>query len=353
LILETLETIHPEMHSSILRVENDRLYHFASPQLPAEYTNQLNGLLIGPFAGSCGTAAFLKKSIVVEDIATNPRWKDYKNLILIHGYKSCWSYPIFNINGQKVIATFAIYYKEKKKPNEVELKTIERISNTIKIILEDIAHNEALRISNNRYAMATMATNDAIYEWDKAKNTTFWNDNVFQLFGFPIPTINESCTWWEDHIHPDDRERITNSLDTAFAEKKIAWYGEYRYMCQDGSSKYVNDSAFIQYNKDDKNAINMIGAIQDINELKQKELSVTRQNTQLKKIAQISSHELRGPVSSILGLTSLFDKANTSNLDNKQIIAYLELAAKELDQVVHTIVAKTLEEEDHPKYFKN
>ena len=352
-ILETLEAIHPEMHSSILKVENDRLYPFASPKLPAEYTNQINGLLIGPFAGSCGTAAYLKKSIVVEDIATNPRWKDYKNLILIHGYKSCWSYPIFNINGQKVIATFAIYYQEKRKPNDIQLKTIERIANTIKIILEDIKNNEVLRISNNRYAMATMATNDAIYEWDKSKNTTYWNDNVFQLFGFPIPTINESSTWWEDHIHPDDRERITNSLEAAFADKKIAWYGEYRFMCQNGSSKYVNDSAFIIYDKEADNAINMIGAIQDINELKEKELSVTRQNTQLKKIAQISSHELRGPVSSILGLTSLFDKVNTSNLDNKQIINYLELAAKELDQVVHSIVAKTLEDEELPKFFKN
>lgn len=350
-ILETLEEIHPGMHSSILRVENDRLYPFASPKLPIAYTQQLSGVVIGPFVGSCGTAAFLKKSIVVEDIATNPRWKDYKNLILSHGYKSCWSYPIFNINEQKVIATLSFYFKENKKPNEVEIKTINRITNTIKIILEDIAHNEVLRISNNRYAMATRATKDAIYEWDKSKNTTYWNENVFHLFGFPIPTINESASWWKDHIHPEDRKSILDSLDQAFAEKKTDWFGEYRYMCEDGSSKYVNDSAFILYDEENENAINMIGAMQDINELKEKELSVSRQNLQLKKIAQISSHELRGPVSSILGLTNLFDKENFSNCDNKEIINYLEIAAKELDQVVHTIVAKTLEEEAQQKHL--
>ena len=71
---------------------------------------------------------------------------------------------------------------------------------------------------------------------------------------------------------------------------------------------------------------------------------------QLKEIAQISSHDLRGPVTSILGLINLFDPDKTE--ENKQVIEYLTYATKELDEVIHTIVAKTLEA-DHTIYLKN
>ena len=39
----------------------------------------------GGAAGSCGTAAFLGKPVIVEDIALDPLWADYRDLALAHG----------------------------------------------------------------------------------------------------------------------------------------------------------------------------------------------------------------------------------------------------------------------------
>ena len=83
-------------------------------------------------------------------------------------------------------------------------------------------------------------------------------------------------------------------------------------------------------------------AIKDITQKKKDRQEILAQNQRLREIAQISSHETRKPLASILGLVNLFDKENPANPLNKEIIQYLEITANELDTVVHNIVKKTL-----------
>jgi len=68
---------------------------------------------------------------------------------------------------------------------------------------------------------------------------------------------------------------------------------------------------------------------------------ITTQTERLQDIASISSHNIRRPVATILGLTNLFDRKNIANPLNKDIIEHLETSAMELDDVIHMIVEKT------------
>jgi GAF domain-containing protein len=58
----------------------------AAPGLPAAYCRQIDGVAIGPAAGSCGTAAYLGEPVIVSDIATDPLWDDYRHLALPRGW---------------------------------------------------------------------------------------------------------------------------------------------------------------------------------------------------------------------------------------------------------------------------
>ncbi|MDB5087442.1 MAG: hypothetical protein JWR09_1436, partial [Mucilaginibacter sp.] len=69
---------------------------------------------------------------------------------------------------------------------------------------------------------------------------------------------------------------------------------------------------------------------------------VKDQNKRLQEIASISSHEIRRPVATILGLVNLFDLNTPDNPMNKEIINHIDITAKELDAVIHTIVEKTI-----------
>src|SRR5918996_5020469 len=83
--------------SSILLLDSDgqRLRHGAAPNLPKSYTDAIDGAVIGPAAGSCGTAAYRSEPVIVSDIARDPLWAEYRDLALPHGLRACWSTPVF------------------------------------------------------------------------------------------------------------------------------------------------------------------------------------------------------------------------------------------------------------------
>jgi len=145
--------------SSILLLEpsTNRLRHGAAPSLPIEYTQAIDGIVIGPSVGSCGTAAYRAEQVVVSDIATDPLWTDYRDLALAHGLRACWSTPILS-SAHRVLGTFAIYYREPRSPNPQELNVIEQVTHLASIAVERKQSEEALRRAQAELVHATRVT---------------------------------------------------------------------------------------------------------------------------------------------------------------------------------------------------
>jgi PAS domain S-box-containing protein len=134
--------------SSILLLEpnGNNLRYGAAPNLPKAYIDAIDGSVIGPAVGSCGTAAYRAKPVIVSDIATDPLWTNYRDIALPHGLRACWSTPILSSEG-KVLGTFAIYYREPRAPTPQQLEIIEQITDLASIALERRRAEEALRAS--------------------------------------------------------------------------------------------------------------------------------------------------------------------------------------------------------------
>lgn len=213
-LLLGIEEIFPDMICSVLEVDNEqeRVYHLSGPRLDNEYCHLINGLAIGPNAGSCGTAAYHRDRVIVTDVETDPLWEDYKDMIRPFGLKACWATPIISSHSAKVLATFAVYYTTTRGPRPEELNIIDQTANILRILIE-----------NKRN---------------------------------------------QDHV--------------------------------------------------------------------------ADQNHRLQEIASISSHEIRKPVATILGLINLFDQEQLNNPLNKEIVKHLDTTARELDAVIHTIVEKSV-----------
>jgi PAS domain S-box-containing protein len=131
--------------SSILLLDpkTNQLRHGAAPSLPIKYTEAIDGQVIGPCAGSCGTAAYRAEPVIVSDIATDPLWADYRDLALAYGLRACWSTPILSSAG-KVLGTFAVYYREPRNPTPHENELIEQITHLASIAVEREHAEEAL-----------------------------------------------------------------------------------------------------------------------------------------------------------------------------------------------------------------
>lgn len=125
-LCHALEEVMPGSACSVLRLDavNGQLHAVAAPNLPASFSVAIDGIQIGPMAGSCGTAAFLREPVVVCDIATDPRWADWKWKALEYGLRACWSVPIFNRESDELLGTFAVYYRETRAPSVDELALV-------------------------------------------------------------------------------------------------------------------------------------------------------------------------------------------------------------------------------------
>lgn len=143
-IAKTIERQSGDMLCSILLLEGDTLRHGAAPSLPDEYNRAIDGAAIGPSAGSCGTAAFTKQTVIVSDIATDPLWANYRGLALRFGLKACWSTPIFCAD-DRVIGTFANYYRTVRVPNHRERRLMTVWTNVVALGIRRKQAEESLK----------------------------------------------------------------------------------------------------------------------------------------------------------------------------------------------------------------
>src|SRR6266478_4282154 len=116
-----IEAQSPEMLCSILLLSDDgnHVRHAVAPSLPESYVKVIDGSPIGPKHGSCGTAMFRGKPVIVTDISTDPLWDEYRNFAWAIGVAACWSTPIMSSKG-KVLGSFAMYYREPRTPDGQE-----------------------------------------------------------------------------------------------------------------------------------------------------------------------------------------------------------------------------------------
>ncbi|MBI3770263.1 MAG: GAF domain-containing sensor histidine kinase [Deltaproteobacteria bacterium] len=134
------------MLCSVLLLNGDRLRHGAAPSLPATYRDAIDGLVIGPTVGSCGTAAYRRAPVIVTDIAKDPLWNDFREVALAHGLRACWSAPILGSN-RSCLGTLAMYYHEPRPPDAEDLELIESAAHLAGVAIERHRDADALAAS--------------------------------------------------------------------------------------------------------------------------------------------------------------------------------------------------------------
>ena len=186
-----------------------------------------------------------------------------------------------------------------------------------------------LKILKELYQFVTEVTNDCLWEWDVHTKEIFWIDGGHKrVFGYQIENTVIPQSFWEDNIHPDDRERILSRLNKIIAANSgFKWEDEYRFKKANGDYAYVHDRGHIFYDGDD--AVSMIGATQDIsarklseNELQEERLLKQKEITD----AVLTAHEneradigkeLHDNLNQILGATKLYIEMAKKNGDNR------------------------------------
>jgi PAS domain S-box-containing protein len=183
--------------ASILTLDRDGIHlrHGAGPNLPEPYKRAIDGVAIGPSVGSCGTAAFRNDTVIVDDIAADPLWADFRTVALEHGLRACWSMPIRS-SRREVLGTFALYYKQVRNPAPQDREVVELLAHTAAVILErdregrERRNAEAsLRESEAHYRALMEQAHDSIFVCDGEGRFLVANSAASRLLGYSLEEL--------------------------------------------------------------------------------------------------------------------------------------------------------------------
>jgi two-component system sensor histidine kinase UhpB len=204
-----------------------------------------------------------------------------------------------------------------------------------------------------RYNTLIKATSDTIWDWDMRTNEILWNEGITTIFGYAPADVHNTIEWHNQNIHPDDRERILQTIDQCMREGKDHWQEEYRYKSAGGIYNFVYDRGYILKTEHGK-PYRVLGAMMDITERKKMQEERVRNQIETQKlITQVTiqtqeqerreiGRELHDNINQILATAKLcVDMAmNEGTLRKELLYRSHENISKAIDEI--RILSKTL-----------
>ena len=306
-LLRIVEEQSPGMVASILLLDPDGVHvrHGAAPSLPESYIRGVDGGSIGPSAGSCGTAAYRGEPVIVEDIASDPLWVDYRGLALEHGLRACWSTPIFD-EQHRVLGTFALYFHTPGRPDERHLKQIAMATYTASIAIVKHREREALAAAEQRLRLAVAAGKVGVWERDIQTGRLIWSSQLKEIVGYPL---EENLTFerFLESVHTNDRDRVTAAAERSISQRTDTNI-EFRVVWPDRSVHWIAARGKAEYDANGK-PVCMRGVGLDVTERKEIEEQLKVREVQLadaQRVAHFGSYEWLAATDTVRWTEELF-----------------------------------------------
>jgi two-component system sensor histidine kinase/response regulator len=354
-IAHEVEALVPGTYASVLVADpkGATLRHLAAPSLPADFTRQVDGLTIGPSSGACGTAAYRREPVVVEDVATDPLCAEFRELALHHGLRSAWSSPICDGEGT-VLGTLAFYHGERWTPGAYAQSVAAMATHAAAVALRRDREEQQLR----KLSAAVEQSADSIVITDASGVIEYVNEAFCRVSGYSreevlgaTPAILKS-----GRTPAGTYRELWDTLG-----RGECWRGEFVNRRKDGR-EYHESSLITPLRQPDGRITHYLAVKSDVTEHKRisAELALHRHHLEdlvEKRTAELAlakvqaeaanrakgiflanmSHEIRTPMNSILGLTYILRQ---SRLDPEQqaLLARLHDSAQHLMHVINGIL---------------
>ena len=288
----------------VLTADGMRVRHGAAPSLPEAYVKAVNGAPIGPRNGSCGTAMYLKRPVVVTDVMTDPLWADYRDLAEICGLRACWSTPIFSPQGD-VIGSFAMYRQEQRGPNAEEAHLTQIATHIAGIAIERQRVQETLRERDARINLAAESADLAFWVIYPEQNTAWMSDKGRKIYGFDskLPLTRDLIC---SRVHPDERAAVHAAFDRACASHGL-FESEHRLVLPYGKTRWVIVRGRC-LEDEHGSLLELIGVTIDVSAQKQSDLQLQIQREEMSHLNRVAlmgemtasvAHELNQPLTAI------------------------------------------------------
>lgn len=245
-----IERISPGALCTVMLLDEEqrRFLSLASgPSLPRAYIQALSRLEIGPNVGACGTAAFLNETVVVEDIATDPKFAGAGEFVISHGLRSCWSQPVRD-SRNRVLGTFAIYHAHPARPRGEELTMARVAAQLAGNAIERIRAQKALQEAGKRLKIAESVARFGIWEIDLKRGVLTISKQMALMMERRTDRLNMTTGEFEASVHPDDIKVLRTAIDPVNARGGTI-QNEFRLILPGGAVRWMRSQFRFELNE--------------------------------------------------------------------------------------------------------
>jgi PAS domain S-box-containing protein len=281
--------------------------------------------------------------VIVEDIATDPLWAQYRDVALAHGLRACWSTPIFD--GQRhVLGTFALYFRTPTPPSDRHRQLIDVTTYTAAIAIIASREKQDARRRETQFEEAQRIAHLGSYDWDARSNTAHRSAELCRIFGLRPDEFGPTVEAYLERVHPSDRSRTREIIEQSVRQRTPFAFEE-RIVRPDGTVRDLRSQG--SWIVDDTGEpVTLVGICQDLTERKQAEEQLRRgeelrvRNEELKAFAYMVSHDLKAPLRSIAGYARELSGQHAASLGERatRCVGEIVQATQNLDRLIEDLL---------------
>ncbi len=216
-LVREINTRIPGISASFMLLDRDgkRLRSLAVGTLPRSYTQLIDGVVIGPDVGSCGTAVYRGEKVFAADIASDPLWAKYRDLALSYGFHACWSMPIRAraFSEHPILGTFTIYSNQSGLPDQELEQLISEIEYLACIAIESNRAREDLIASEARFRSLIEHSHDSFFLHDETCRVLDVNTNACRSLGYSKEELVGMMPYeFDPNTSPESVEKVCKHL---------------------------------------------------------------------------------------------------------------------------------------------
>ncbi|MDX1928412.1 MAG: PAS domain-containing protein [Pirellulaceae bacterium] len=285
-----VEQLIPDSVCYMLLADNEGKYlRFAAGARAPAILRQLE-VPIADQEGACGSAAWSRDTVVVENTAIDERFSKYRAVASDLEMHSCWSSPIFEVaqsddamllsnadNKLRVVGTLAVCRKYHGAPDDESRASMETAVRLAEIAISRIRAVQDLRESEVRYTVMSEISRIVTFGLSRSSGDGFWlidwsRPQVGLITGFGASEILGAS--WKGLIHPEDHDKCDAVL--ANITETLTSKLEARLMTKSGQAVDVQIHLKLDKYDPDKGTATLIGGLLDISEFKAVELALRK-----------------------------------------------------------------------------
>ena len=341
-ICRLIEQRDPRVLGSVLLVDSSgqRLSLGAAPSMSEHYHQAVNGLPIREGTGACGTAAFRRQPVKVDDIASDPLWHGFHDLAANNGLRSCWSTPLFAGNGE-LLGTFAIYQRQPLQVDAALEEMVATASHLAAIAIEHKTTRQRLQESEQRFRSLFACNPDPVFAFDLQGRFERVNPAAARLLGYSEEELRGAH--FTQHLEPTEAQRIQPLLLKVARGETHA----FELQCRNRAGELLELDVTQLPIVIDQAIVGVFCIAKDMRQRKTAERTLQttlaeleRSNRELQEFASVASHDLQEPLRKIQSFAGrLQSRAAALDEQSRDYLERMVSAATRMQTLIRDLLA--------------